>query len=241
MPRNTKPARIILMKFSLIHPSRGRPEMALSAYTEWLGKASTDNQYEYILSVDVDDPTLELYKKKFDNTAIKWLEGSNRSLIDAVNSGASQATGDILIVVSDDFGCPDEWDKALGRAVAKAERAKGTATGEELLTWAYAIHINDDITTREQRVMTLPILSRAAYHELGHIYNPIYFSMWADNELYEACDKRGWLIHSDLVFPHNHWMNNKRDKDKHDQRQSSQEAYNQGLKIFNKRREEGFN
>ena len=218
------------MKFSLIHPSRGRCQLAWKAFSEWMGKASTDNQFEYLLCLDDNEPQMDCYKKQFEHTHIKLITSQNRSLIDAVNEGAKRSTGDILIVVSDDFGCPDEWDKKIEKEFIEANVYKEYA----------AIHINDTITTREQGVMTLPILSRSAYEQIGHIYNPIYFSMFCDNELYSVCKLNGWLIHSDLVFEHRHFVNGKAQKDATYSRQNSHEAWKMGEKIYRQRKLHNF-
>lgn len=203
--------------------------MAFEAFTEWVGKATPKNQIEYILSLDDDEPQLDCYKKKFDEYPIKMLIGKNRSMVDAINAAAEKSTGDCLIAVSDDFGCPDEWDEKLLNEIAN---------------WPYtdcmAIHINDTITTREQGVMTLPIISRRAYEKLGHIYNPVYFSMFADNELYDVCKKNGWLIHSDLIFEHRHWVNGKNPRDETYNRENDTAVYNSGQKIYEARRTAGF-
>lgn len=214
--------------------------MAYEAFTEWMGKSSGNHSIEYILSLDDDEPQLDCYKKQFDEYPIKMLIGKNRSMVDAINAAAEKSTGDCLIVVSDDFGCPDQWDEKL-----RADPGLLVGFGDvELMNLngglEFAIHINDTITTREQGVMTLPIISRAAYEKLGHIYNPVYFSMFADNELYDVCKNNGWLIHSDLIFEHRHWVNGKNPRDETYNRENDTAVYNSGQKIYEARRAAGF-
>lgn len=224
------------MKFTLIHPSRGRCQMAYEAFQEWIGKASGENEIEYILSLDADDPHLQCYKDQFKDFDITLLIGENRSLIDAVNAGAKRSSGECLIVVSDDFGCPEMWDEGIEKESKKVGYAIFEPPTANLSGHYFAIHINDTITNREAGVMTLPIISRAAYEQLGHIYNPVYFSMFADNELHDVCKANGCLIYSDLVFPHNHWVNGKKQRDATYNRQNAKEHYDRGKIIYEQRK-----
>lgn len=215
--------------------------MAYEAFTEWMGKSSGNHSIEYILSLDDDEPQLDCYKKQFAEYPIKMLIGKNRSMVDAINTAAEKSTGNVIIVVSDDFGCPDEWDRILGKIeLPNVYKYEVTIHPELNDAPEFAIHINDTITTREQGVMTLPILSRSAYEKLGHIYNPVYFSMFADNELYDVCKMNGWLIHSDLIFEHRHWVNGKNPRDETYNRENDTAVYNSGQKIYEARRAAGF-
>lgn len=228
------------MKFTLIHPSRQRCSMAFTAFSEWMGKASDQNKYEYILSIDTDDPQLECYKSQFKDTGIKLIVNNNRSIVDAVNIAAKHSTGDILISISDDFGCPDGWDIRLELetqlATSPIQDSKNIFTVKD----KYAFMIDDCINGNKSGCMTLPILSRSAYDQLGHIYNPIYFSMFADNELHDVCKKNGWLIYSDLKFEHRHFINGKNPKDATYERENSKQAYDMGKKIYEQRKLNNF-
>lgn len=236
------------MKYSLIHPSRWRSSMAFQAFTEWMSKASDQNEYEYLLSIDSDDTQLENYKTLFEKTGVKLIINNNRSLVDAVNIAATYATGYVLIVVSDDFGCPENWDiKIKDELYAKSLETKLPIVYKkddheikDITAWNFAVLIDDCLNPKGTKCMTLPILSKSIYQKLRHIYNPIYFSLFADQELYDVCEKNGWLIHSDLKFPHSHWLNGKNPKDATYQRENSSEAYMAGKKIYEARKLKNF-
>ena len=91
---------------SLIHPSRGRPRKSFETINKW--HRYHNLPYELIVSIDVDDPQRLEYAKLFwDYQGAIILQGKNLSAVDAINNGARAATGDILIVVSDDTECPE--------------------------------------------------------------------------------------------------------------------------------------
>lgn len=242
-----------MIKYSLLHPSRQRCSMAFQAFSEWMSKASDQNKYEYILSIDTDDPQIECYKNQFKNTGIKLIINNNRSIVDAVNMAAKHSTGDILISISDDFGCPEKWDLLLYLAYDRENKyeleriakdyddisSKEEMQEDERLKY-FAVMIDDCINGNQSGCMTLPILSRSAYEQLGHIYNPVYFSMFADNELHDVCKNNGWLIYSDLKFEHRHFINGKNPKDATYERENSTQAYNMGKKIYEHRKANNF-
>jgi hypothetical protein len=52
---------------SIIHPSRQRPLMAYETAHRWLStRTSKEIDFEYILSIDTTDTTLELYNQLFE-------------------------------------------------------------------------------------------------------------------------------------------------------------------------------
>lgn len=201
--------------------------MAYQTFIKWVDSFSSTHQIEYILSIDDDDRFRYEYVEKFDKTGVTIVTSQNRSVVDATNQAAKVATGDCLIVVSDDFECPVMWDVELSDKIRTLE--------SEL----YAIHVNDGYSY-PKRLLTIPILSKALYLKLGYAYNPIYFSMWVDNDLYETCDRLGVLVTHPIVFQHNHYANNRRASDQTDQRHGSTSAFKEGQRIFKQREMEGF-
>lgn len=204
---------------TLIHPSRGRPQMALKAFQEWQAKA--DGDFQYILSIDYSDPSQQEYtRQSFPEDCI--IIGNNRSIVDATNAAAKLASGDILVVMSDDFGCPDHWDTLIQNHY------------QDMLL----LHVYDTI---QRDVVTLPILSRKLYERLGYIYHPRYFSMFADNDLTESAKKLGaYKADFSLVFEHRHWVNGKNKRDATYDRENSSQAWKIGEQLFKQRQKTGF-
>lgn len=216
------------MKFSLLHPSRNRAVKCFDTFSRWMLDTSGNHEYEYIVSIDADDSQQQEYKNRFDGFA-KVIMNDNRSLVDAVNRAASEATGDLLIVVSDDFDAFKNWDRELSDFIT-----------EKNLSGQYAIHVNDDYSY-PKKLLTIPILSRELFERLGYIYHPTYFSMFADNDLFEACEMLG-VLHDcgHLIFRHNHYTVNRSRNDNTYQRQNSAQAYTIGEMNIIQRRVRGF-
>lgn len=172
------------MKFSIIHPSRSRPIKSAETIKRWIERSS--GGVEVILSLDQDDETVPEYKQHavFD----RILVSQNRSAIDAINIAARHATGDVLIIVSDDTDCPKAWDLIISDVtVGKRD---------------FVIKFGDGI---QKKIITMPVMDRVYYNRDKHIYNPIYTHSWADTELTEIAHARGRVIaRNEIVFRHLH-------------------------------------
>jgi len=195
------------MKISIIHPSRSRAEIANKVRAEWLSKADTD--VEYIFSLDNDD----IQNTKYDGDCIY---NNNRSAIDAINKGAEVAKGDLLIVVSDDFSCPEHWDTLL------IEALQGKSD--------YCVKTQDGL---QPTLMTLPIMDRVYYDRFGYIYHPSYRHMFCDQEMTAVAHMLCKAITLPLLFPHNHYSTGKFKKDAITLRNNA--TWQQGEKLFNER------
>ena len=208
------------VRFSLIHPSRGRARQAREAIAEWRGAASGRWDYEYLLSIDADDPQQDAYAAMAADCGVALLVHRNRSIVDAVNHAARRSTGDVLIVVSDDFGCPPHWDLALEAAIGTRRNV--------------AVLVNDAI---EGRIMTLPIVDRAFYESCGYLYHPDYISMFCDDDLTEHAAQTERLVDArHLSFPHRHPSNVGGVLDATYQRQGRALAWIEGRRVLAKRR-----
>jgi hypothetical protein len=196
------------MKITCIHPSRARAAIANKVRTEWLNKA--DGIVEYVFSLDNDDIQGTLYEGN-------CIYNNNRSAIDAINKAAEIATGDLFVVVSDDFDCPEHWDS--------------------LLIWGlqgksdYCVKTQDGL---QPTLMTLPIMDRVYYERFGYIYHPDYFHLFCDQEMTVVAHYLGRVITLPLLFPHNHHSTGKFKKDAISKKNDS--SWIQGEKVFNRRK-----
>jgi glycosyltransferase involved in cell wall biosynthesis len=209
------------MKFSLVHPSRGRPGQALQCLNHWWTNFSKQNELEYILSVDTDDVVnyLSVIPQMHRVTQTKICVKQNRSVVPALNVGAKLATGDVLIYLSDDFICPKNWDLELQKAVGNKKE--------------FAIWVNDGL---QDRIMTIHMLSRAYYERLGYMYFPEYYSVYVDNDLTEQVKKDGVMVNArHLLFKHNHYSVTGKPPDATYLKENHSEAYRSGKALFQKR------
>src|SRR5688500_4289653 len=132
---------------SIIHPSRSRASQAKATMNHWLSNLSGEHEAYYILSVDTDDPQLEEYLK-FGCDII--VVSDNKNLVQAANAGAMESTGDILILVSDDFECFPDWDVAIVKALEGKSGVLKTFDGVQ--KW----------------IVTLVIMTRDYYDQQGY-------------------------------------------------------------------------
>jgi aspartyl-tRNA synthetase len=202
---------------SILHPSRSRPEKSYETIKEWVAKATTD--IEVIISLDENDPKRKEYRRPV--TKGMFLINPNRSAVDAINNAAKAATGDILIVVSDDTECPDRWDEKLLREV------------EGRTDWI--MKTKDGI---QPWIITMPVMDRTYYNRFGYVYHPDYMHMFCDTELTAVADLTGRKIESSLIFPHRHYTVT---LDKPDEiNEKANRTWAQGRALFVKRYENNF-
>lgn len=184
---------------TLLHPSRGRVDRSFETVKKWLSKKG-NAEIEIIISLDEDDHYYETYilvyygsiKHIERQSVLKhpiWIErNANRSAVDAINAAAKVATGDIMIVLSDDTDCPDNW----------AELIKDEVRGKK----DFVLRVEDG---NQPWLITMPILDRHYYNRFGYVYNPSYRHMFVDCEFSHIAFGLDKVIKSNLLFPHLHY------------------------------------
>lgn len=181
------------MKISILHPSRSRPEQAFLAMCQFTDNMSDEIDYEYILSMDTSDHTvshLELTDCKWPDS-YRLIRNDNKNCVDASNAAAKEATGDILVLMSDDFISFRNWDIAVVNALnGKSGLLK---TYDKVQKW----------------IVTLPIMTRDYYESQGHIYYPLFGHMFCDTDQTHKADlQKKLIIRNDIVFEHQHYSRN---------------------------------
>lgn len=205
------------MKFSIIHASYGRPDMAGETSRSWARSCSNIYDYEYFISVDKSDAKLSEYLAKGERGVI--INKTNTSVA-AINNAAKKCTGDIIIVISDDFEPIENWDLEILKI------------GGDKKDWI--LKTQDGI---QNWIITLPIMDRAYYNRFGYIYNPEYKHMFCDTEITCVADLTGRKIESNLVFKHNHYsVAGGRDKTA----EKADATWNQGEEVFLRRMKNNF-
>jgi glycosyltransferase involved in cell wall biosynthesis len=182
---------------------------------KWMSHTTNAMAVEHILSIDQTDPCVSEYLKYFPRAII----GDNANVVQATNRAAKEAKGDILVYLSDDFDAPFAWDEFLRQQLGDGS--------EKIL-----LKVDDGLQPFENEVLTIPIMTRALYQELGYFFYPEYASMWVDVDLYYTCApyiKRC----PQVTFQHNHYCNGKAVKDETYTR--SEGNWNQGLDVFTRR------
>lgn len=207
------------MKISIIHPSRQRPDMAASTKSKWLNRADCRENIEYRVVCDEDDPQLGRYEYIIGNILV--CQNHNHSCITAINFGALHSNGNLLIVVSDDFDCPEHWDTLLLEALQGKED--------------YCVKTDDKY---QPFIITLPIMDRKYYNRFNYIYNPSYLHMFCDTEMSAVAWMLGRYIKVNITFIHNHYTTGAMAKDEINEK--NDKSWQQGETLFHKRIEENF-
>ena len=211
------------MKYSLLHPSFGRPDLAFNAYKEWTSKGGN---YEYVLSLDSTDSQLEAYKQRFAKEPVTIVVSDNDNCVQATNAGAEHCKGEVIIYVSDDFGCPDNWHLLLDKVRPKTDK--------------YIIRVQDGIQPPTAPVLTIPIMSRELYKALGYFWHPEYESMEVDVDLFFTVKTHFEIVDSPLLFPHRHHSIGAMDVDDTARRHDNMQRLQRGQQIRRKREAQGY-
>lgn len=151
----------------------------------------------------------------------KILRYENRSAVDAINNAAKIAKGDILIVLSDDFDCPDNW----GAQIIEATQGKTD----------WILKTPDGI---QDWIITMPIMDRAYYNRFGYVYYPEYLHMFCDTELSCVADLTARKIEANIPFQHNHYSTGRGQKDEVSIK--ADKTWDQGEKLFIERYKKNF-
>lgn len=177
------------MKYSLLHPSRSRPQKSFSATQDWLNTCQSSD-VELIVSVDESDHCKDQYIALYANVKnAKVIVRPNRSAVDAINNAAKEASGEIFIVISDDTGCIRNWDARISEA---------TAGRKDFVLKTY-----DGV---QKWLCTMPILDRVYYNRFGYIYHPGYFHMFCDTEFTHVADiTKRMICRNDIEIKHHHY------------------------------------
>lgn len=226
------------MTISLIHPSRGRPQKAYETAKKWIESAGVD--VEYILSLDSSDPSdynifppimQGLYTPihangKKEDVFPSIIVNDNTSVVQATNVAAKQATGDILLYLSDDFDCFPDWGVAIEKAVKDFPPM-------------WLLKVDDCLQRFDVAVLTIPIMSRPLYERLGYFWHPEYKSMFCDEHLYWVCHRMGVIRNAEhLKFKHNHVSVGLAQDDETYRRSAAN--WDQGKALFAKHKAAGF-
>lgn len=220
---------------SLIHPSRGRPDKSVSNACEWVAKAGCS--VELVLSLDDSDPTYKRYDKAYTNIhLLSEYEGydftyqeickDNTSVVQATNEAAKVARGSILVYLSDDFKCFDNWGVAVKKEF-------------EGVSHPLLIKVDDCLQNFAVPVLTIPIMNRQLYERLGYFWHTEYKSMFVDEDLYWVSRKLNAIKYCPhLKFEHHHVCNGKAQDD--ETYRASAKNWDQGKEVFLRRKAEGF-
>lgn len=214
----------------IVHPSRGRVDMAAKYSNELMSNRVTGTRMRYVFSLDKDDPAVPLYMARLTTLPFspQVLVENNPSVVAAVNrAAATLADEDVLVNMSDDISSSHGWDARLLQFIAGIQQPE------------YLVQPTD--MPNGTNIPVVQILSSALYHRLGYILPTCYQSMYADQDLLESCRKLGAVYPcTGLGFDHLHPNFGKGTWDATYARENHPDCYAAGLITLEKRRKDNF-
>jgi len=183
-----------MMHFSICHTT-ARPNGWQESFRLWTHLARFCSSIEYVLCVDerwgFSLPVIFPEAPPGLTTKLVWNTG-RRCSVDGWNIAATNATGSILILNSDDMFPPDGWDELLLQTVSSLDSD-------------FVIEVSSGTKHDRRRLMVLGIMSRVRYQRLGYAYYPEYLSMACDDDFGEHARRDNVVIDArHLVFSHQH-------------------------------------
>ena len=217
--RKAKPAP----KISIIHATKGRPQIAWQRRHQWLSLARKPLEVEWIFVVDHDDPQ--------DYTPHQAIRANPGGIINAWNYGAKIAKGDILIQMSDDWSPPRHWDALISNAIGATNDSKVLAISDGL---------------RSDKLLCMAILTRNRLEQQGgFMFHPDYQAsdgIYSDNEFTERAYNDGVVIDAKHIeFKHENPLFTGGKPDDLIKNHNKPEYYEKGKAIYEKRKAANWN
>ena len=209
-------------KISIIHATKGRPQIAWQRRWQWLCLAEKPLEIEWIFVVDHDDPQ--------DYTPHQAIRCNPGGIVNAWNYGAKQAKGNILVQMSDDWSPSRHWDALISNAIG--------ATNEEKV-----LAISDGLRTDKLLCMSIMTQKRLE-KQGGFMFHPDYQEsdgLYGDNEFTERAYADGVVIEAkNIIFKHENPLFTGGKPDDQIKHHNKPEFYEKGKAIYEKRKSNGW-
>ncbi len=204
-------------KISIVHATRGRPQVAWQRRWMWLSLAEKPLEIEWLFMVDHNDPT--------DYTPHQAIRCNPGGMINAWNAGSKIAKGDIIIQMSDDWTPPRHWDALISTAM-------GDTAGEKVLA------VSDGLRT--DKLLCMAILTQSRLKKQGHLFHPDYQEsdgIYSDNEFTDRAYAEQAVVEArHIEFKHDNPMFNGGQPDEQLKNHNKPEFYEKGKAIYEKRK-----
>lgn len=170
--------------------SRERPEKFFRCLDNIQDMSATENYFVWA-KLDDDDPAKDKYLQhisEYPELTVKW--GSSNGKIHAINRSLEDLpTYDVVCTHSDDF-----WVTEFGFDNEIREAFKD---------WNGLVHFPDQVA--KEKLITYPIMHHDYYNELGYVYHPDFFSVYADNfQHFQAQCKGKYKFVNKQILEHRH-------------------------------------
>jgi hypothetical protein len=179
--------------------SRSRPDKLLSVAKKYIEFARDTSNTQFIISLDVDDPTVTEELKCLltaIHPCIRICMGTSNSKIHAMNRDIPETnTFDILLLASDDM-----VPEVMGYDNIIREKMKKHYSDTDGV-----LFFNDGYNGRN--LNTLSILGCKYYRRFGYVYYPGYKSFYCDNEFMVVADRlKKQTYFETTIIRHQHFV-----------------------------------
>lgn len=180
-------------------PTRQRPDRFRYALNLLVKNMALPGDVHFLFTLDRNDPTgaelMTIINQLCAGTRAGYtiVEGDSTGKINAVNRDLPEfdKPWQSVIVASDDMHATPAWDRWATSAMAEYY-----PDGDGYVWFGDGF---------QKDICTIPLMGRTEYDRLGYIYNPVYQSVFADDEQTHAAFARGKLTKIDhVLFRHDH-------------------------------------
>lgn len=173
--------------------SRSRPEKFKKVVRD-IQKLSISDNYEIVAKVDLDDPRKDEYYLGSPKVAFKY--GLSENKIHAINRDIPADGWEIIVDVSDDFVFTRYgFDNVIRKYCGPDDCLHFP---EPFATKQSRLNRNDDI-------IIMAVMGKQYFDRFGYIFNPLYKSLFCDNELTAVAKNLGrYKLIQQQIFYHAH-------------------------------------
>lgn len=225
-----------MIKFSILHATRGRPEKAVAAMKMLRDRADYPNEVEYLMGVDGDDQSrfeIDLSREATEGFCSFSFHvfHAHKGSAPVWNKLAHRCQGQWLIQQQDDIEPPEHWDSLLSVAGYQHPDRQQPAV----------IAVGDGY--RYDGLLCTAIMNRLRFRQQGEFLHPAYLSVYSDDEhttraVADSRDGKCVLldVRETITFLHRHHYHDKSVPiDQTYLRENSDEAYQVGQRLFAER------
>jgi len=208
--------------FSIVHAT-ARPLGWQAVYSQYVRRAVNPNDFEYILIWDDrQDDEFEIFR---DNPRLRCGVNTNRPCyIDAANTGAMIAKGNVILMATDDMFPPVDWDDRLLQVMPYADQPYYPVGTRDQVVW-----VNDGAFPH---IMTMQIFTASWFRRYNYVFNPAYRSMLGDHDFTLRAQRDGVVLdvrdRPELHWEHYHHRPGTRELDSVDKPNQDQYRYLEG-------------
>lgn len=180
-------------KFSLILPTRNRPEKLSNFLRSVSDTVACPEEIEVILGVDTDDMNLRKYvdlARTYENLNVQiYLRPRSPNISnDYINKMARMSRGHIIWVFNDDAEIlTKSWDLLLVGEIMKSRKIQEDA---------FYVDTYDSTRNFENngQFACFPAISRNMFETLGYFFHPLCFAWGADKWLHLVANEAGCVL-----------------------------------------------